>query len=82
MISPIWKEVGKTEHSHHSKNASTEKNLINSLNRSIVFNNDKVGPDIHWLVPPGLAWNNKYFLILLSEGIVEGIKKFFRMDWW
>ena len=33
---------------------------INSLNRSIVFNNDQVGPDISWLVPPGLSWNNKY----------------------
>ena len=33
---------------------------INSLNRSIVFNNSIVGPDISWLVPSGLKWNNKY----------------------
>ncbi len=33
---------------------------INSFNRSIVFNNSIVGPDISWLVPPGFKWNNKY----------------------
>ncbi len=42
--------------------------VINSLNRSVVFNNDKVGPDISWLVPPGLSWNNKY----LFDGSVRG----------
>ena len=49
-----------------NKNYSIKKKInpvsfpINSLNRSIVFNNDQVGPDISWLVPPGLSWNNKY----------------------
>ena len=33
---------------------------INSLNRSLVFNNKIIGPDISWLVPPGFAWNKKY----------------------
>ena len=33
---------------------------INSFNRSIVFNNSIVGPDISWLVPPGFKWNNKF----------------------
>ncbi len=33
---------------------------INSLNRSIVFNNKYVGPDISFLIPPGFAWNEKY----------------------
>ena len=33
---------------------------ISSFNRSIVFNNSIVGPDIGWLVPPGFKWNNKY----------------------
>ena len=32
---------------------------LNSLNRSIVFNNKVVGPDISWLVPPGLQWTKK-----------------------
>ena len=34
--------------------------VINSLNRSIVFNNERIGPDISWLVPPGLSWNKRY----------------------
>ena len=33
---------------------------INSFNRSIVFDNNVVGPDISWLVPPGLSWNHTY----------------------
>ena len=33
---------------------------ISSFNRSIVFNNSMVGPDISWLVPPGFKWNNKH----------------------
>ena len=34
--------------------------VINSFNRSIVFNDSIVGPDISWLVPPGFKWNKKY----------------------
>ena len=33
---------------------------ISSFNRSIVFDNSRVGPDISWLVPPGFKWNNSY----------------------
>ena len=33
---------------------------VTSYNRSIVFNNEKIGPDIGWIVPPGFKWNNKY----------------------
>ena len=32
---------------------------LSSLNRSIVFNNKIIGPDISWIVPPGLIWNEK-----------------------
>ena len=32
---------------------------INSFNRSIVFDNKTVGPDIGWLVPPGFKWTQK-----------------------
>ena len=35
-------------------------NSLNSLNRSIVFNNEIVGPDISWIIPPGFSWNKKY----------------------
>ena len=33
---------------------------ISSFNRSIVFNDSIVGPDVSWLVPPGFKWNKKY----------------------
>ena len=33
---------------------------INSLNRSLVFDNNIIGPDVSWLVPPGFAWNKRY----------------------
>ena len=36
------------------------KESISSFNRSIVFNDSIVGPDINWLVPPGFKWNKKY----------------------
>ena len=40
---------------------SNNKNKgIGSFNRSIVFDNSIVGPDISWLVPPGFKWNNQY----------------------
>ncbi len=43
------------------KQSSASKNIdISSFNRSIVFNNAIVGPDISWLVPPGLKWNRKH----------------------
>ena len=34
--------------------------FISSFNRSIVFNDSIVGPDINWLVPPGFKWNKKH----------------------
>ena len=37
-----------------------KSNEISSLNRSIVFNNNVVGPDISWLVPNGFKWSNRY----------------------
>lgn len=38
------------------------------LNRSIVFNNKLIGPDISWIVPPGLRWNKKYKFDLSTRG--------------
>ena len=35
-------------------------NSIESLNRSIIFDNKIVGPDISWLVPPGFIWNKRF----------------------
>ena len=53
-ISPI-KEVKK-----YKDLSNNSYNVINSFNRSIVFNDSIVGPDISWLVPPGFKWNKKY----------------------
>ena len=51
---------------------SLSKNLkprtINTLNRSIVFDNKIVGPDISWNVPPGFSWNEKYKFDLSVRG--------------
>ena len=49
------KEVIKNQQSPIKNNEA-----INSFNRSIVFDDSIVGPDISWLVPPGFKWNNKY----------------------
>ena len=40
--------------------SKNDNERISSFNRSIVFNDSIVGPDISWLVPPGFRWNNKY----------------------
>ena len=47
-----------------------EKNSINSLNRSIVINN-QIGPDISWLVPPGFMWTKKYSF----DGSIRGFNR-------
>ena len=41
---------------------------LGSLGRSIVFDNSIVGPDISWIIPPGLAWNKKYKFDFLARG--------------
>ena len=51
---PIKEDI---KYKNLSKNYNED---ISSFNRSIVFNNSLVGPDIGWLVPPGFKWNNKY----------------------
>ena len=33
---------------------------IYSFNRSLVFDDSLIGPDVSWLVPPGLKWNSNY----------------------
>ena len=53
-LSP-FKEVLKYQKFSNHRNEG-----ISSFNRSIVFNNSIVGPDISWLVPPGFKWNNKH----------------------
>lgn len=41
---------------------------LSSLNRSIVFDNNTVGPDISWLVPPGFSWSEKHIFDFSVRG--------------
>jgi len=63
----IWQKIknnndSKIEIKEIIKNQylSNDNEGISSFNRSIVFNDSIVGPDVTWLVPPGFKWNNKY----------------------
>ena len=62
----IWQKIknddSKIEIKEIIKNQYLSSNYegISSFNRSIVFNDSIVGPDLSWLVPPGFKWNNKY----------------------
>ncbi len=69
---PKWKRLEDEDYflllkSFQIKDSEYEPEL-NSLNRSIVFDNIVVGPDIGWLVPPGLSWNKKF----VFDGSVRG----------
>ncbi len=41
---------------------------IGILNRSIIFNDKEVGPDISWILPPGFSWNKKYKFDFSARG--------------
>lgn len=60
----IWKKISKEELNKIinsvNKNKDSQKIKFSSLNRSIVFNDNVVGPDIGWLVPPGLTWSKNH----------------------
>ena len=60
----IWENINDDELDkiiHYTKKNNTLQNTkFTSLNRSIVFNDNFVGPDISWLVPPGLKWNKNH----------------------
>jgi len=63
----IWEKLDKSFDlkNYIKTNKIKERIYINnislsSFNRSIVFSNKTAGPDIGWLVPPGLRWNKKY----------------------
>ena len=63
----IWKEFKNNDKLFPNQIVKENRDLsryinegISSLNRSIVFDNSIIGPDISWLVPPGFKWNNQY----------------------
>ncbi len=69
--SPItWQEIKQKEIEILEKKYQYSSKIIkiNSLNRSIVFNNNIIGPDISWIIPPGFSWNSKYKFDLHARG--------------
>ena len=64
----IWQKIknnqdNKIKNKENIINNNFSKNNvegISSFNRSIVFYDSIVGPDISWFVPPGFKWNKKY----------------------
>ena len=57
-----WEKISNSNSKDKSNidEITSNKVELNSLNRSIVFNNKIIGPDISWLVPPGFKWSSKY----------------------
>ena len=60
--SPYWKRLKEDEELEIINNKSSSNYLMNIgvLNRSIVFYDKLIGPDISWIVPIGLKWNKKF----------------------
>ena len=86
----IWEKLSNQDLNFFNEEKNKiiyQKNSNDSVqifNRSIVFNNNRIGPDISWIVPPGLPWNKKYKLDFTARGHNTQIpeptnKKFF--DW-
>ena len=51
-----------------NKNGKLNQYNLSSLNRSLIFNDHLVGPDISWNVPPGFGWNKKYRFDFTARG--------------
>ena len=87
----IWKKI---QNNRDNKILPTKKVLkskefpknnnadISSFNRSIVFNNSIVGPDVSWLVPPGFKWNDKYKFDASVSGYSENLSKGNGQSFW
>ncbi len=71
-----WDELEKGFNPNdYLKNPKENKNkneyALGSLNRSIIFDQYIVGPDISWMVPPGLSWNGIYAF----DGSIRGYSR-------
>ena len=72
----IWEKIGNNKENllpikevkKYQDLSSHNEGVLSSLNRSVVFSDSIVGPDIGWLVPPGFKWNNKYKFDLSARG--------------
>lgn len=72
----FWQQIRETnnetkidynyEYPLDQKNVSKSK--INSLNRSIVFNDSIIGPDISWMFPSGFKWSETYKFDISARG--------------
>lgn len=56
----IWQRVNKKIELREKKFKKNRIISLNTLNRSIVFNDNIVGPDVSFLVPPAFLWSKKY----------------------
>jgi len=69
-----WQKLSEEESTNtknletYFENASFEPIKISIINRSLVFDNERIGPDISWVVPPGFRWNNNYKFDLTTRG--------------
>ena len=53
------------------ENKNNNEHVLGSLNRSIIFDQYIVGPDISWMVPPGFSWNGIYAF----DGSIRGYSR-------
>tara|TARA_Y100000589_G_scaffold266342_1_gene257538 strand:+ start:5388 stop:6491 length:1104 start_codon:yes stop_codon:yes gene_type:complete len=68
---PSWEKINEDELKIIENNLKYSKKprniILSSLNRSIVFN-ERVGPDVSWLVPSGLAWSENHKFDFSTRG--------------
>ncbi len=70
----LWEKISDKEENNLKKlkndlkNSKFKKTEISVINRSLVFDNERIGPDISWVIPPGFKWNKKYKFDLTTRG--------------
>ena len=70
----LWEVITEEEADNTTKLKENLKTVdlkstrINVINRSLVFDNARIGPDISWVIPPGFKWNNNYKFDLTTRG--------------
>ena len=60
ILPPLEKQI--------KKGKNNKKFKLNSLNRSLIFDDKIIGPDISWLVPPGLKWTKNFKVDFSTRG--------------
>ena len=67
----LWEKVKDSKKNEDIKiifNQKKKITKINSLNRSIIFNENRVGPDISWMFPSGFKWSEIYKFDISARG--------------